>query len=52
MAKTFLRILLDVQNQLGVQKDQTVSLSYLDDAFQFFWNYHPWRETIGVFRTQ
>lgn len=47
MPRTFLRILMDVQSELGIQRDQAMGVMHLNNAFRFMWDHFEWRETLG-----
>jgi hypothetical protein len=46
MAKTYLDLLLETRQHIGASSDQSLSQSTLNDAFRFFWDVEPWRETL------
>lgn len=48
MPKTYAVLLSEVRNTLQIGADQGQSLTMLDDAFRYFWDYAPWKETIGA----
>lgn len=47
MPRTYLDILLEVKEDLRISRDQTLSLSVLNDAFRWFWDFYDWKDTIG-----
>lgn len=48
MPRTFLRILMDVQSELGLQRDQAVGVSHMNNAFRMLWDHFEWKETLGA----
>lgn len=46
-SKTYMDLMIEVKQSLGIALDQQIALSHLDDAFRWFWDRHPWETTIG-----
>ena len=44
---TYGELLLDVKQDLGIVGDQGMALSHLNNAFRMFWDFVPWKETLG-----
>ena len=47
MSRTYSEILDEVMTDLGIGLDQGRALTRLNDSFRFFWDYYPWKETLG-----
>lgn len=46
MPRSFIRILSDVQSELGITGDQTVAMQHMNNAFRFVWDAFEWKETL------
>ena len=47
MARTYSEILDETFFALNLQGDQSRAFTKLNDAFRFFWDVLPWKETLG-----